>query len=487
MEPAHDAAPPSAGTVLAGKYRLLDQLGVGGMGMVFAAINELTNKRVAIKWMLPRFAHDEGAVARFKREARAAGRIDHPNVINVFDVGDEGGCPFLVMELLSGAPLSTAFAHAPLRPGLAVDLALLTMRGVHAAHEQQVLHRDLKPENVFLCTDASGAVCGAKVLDFGISKPMGEGDRLTQTGALMGTPRYMSPEQVRGHAKLDVRSDVYALGVILYEGLTARAPFEAATFTALAVEIALGQARTVRDHVPEVDERLDAAVMKALSRERSERYDDVASFARALEPFGSIRFAEVGLLSPIEVPLGERRELQIPIAIASTPSISRATPRSMRQTVAALPAAGPATVEPKRSFGFGPTLAVVALLTVVALGLLWMSRAREPSAERASANTTTTPAVAIPAPSPPTPPSPPSERAAPVPIETPPSAPVVVAAPAATTRERTTTDTRRTRPSTTSQTSTTITPATEPTPAPAAEPAPPPTTFRTRGLSADEF
>jgi eukaryotic-like serine/threonine-protein kinase len=280
---------PRAGDVVAGKYRIEEVIGEGGMGAVYAATHTLTGKRVALKWMLPELAADEGAVQRFIREAQAAGRIDHPNVVDVYDVGEHDGSTFLVMEYLQGETLTSAFNRGGLDTRHIIQLLIPAMRGVAAAHRTGVVHRDLKPDNVFLCRSGDGSYREPKVLDFGISKvSAGEGQlnpRLTRTGAVMGTPYYMSPEQVRGSSDVDQRTDVYAFGVILYEALTGRVPFDANAYSALVLEIATGTPKRLRDLRPDLPRGLEDVVLKAMARDPADRYRDVESLARALEPF----------------------------------------------------------------------------------------------------------------------------------------------------------------------------------------------------------
>ena len=281
---------PRAGDVVAGKYRIEEIIGEGGMGAVFAATHVLTGKRVALKWMLPELAADEGAKQRFMREAQAAGRLDHPNVVDIYDVGEHDGSTFLVMEYLQGETLSAASARGNMHARDVIRLLIPAIRGVGAAHRVGVVHRDLKPDNIFLCRAPDGSYREPKVLDFGISKvAASEGQqlnpRLTRTGAVMGTPYYMSPEQIRGLDELDHRTDVYAFGVILYEALTGRVPFEADTYSALILEIATGTPKRLRELRPELPHSLEAVVAKAMAREPSDRYPDVESLARALEPF----------------------------------------------------------------------------------------------------------------------------------------------------------------------------------------------------------
>jgi serine/threonine-protein kinase len=284
---------PRAGDVVAGKYRIESVIGEGGMGAVFAATHMLTGKRVALKWMLPELATDEAAVQRFVREAQAAGRIDHANIVDIYDVGEHEGSTFLVMEYLQGETLAKAVDRGVLDARQVIQLLLPAMRGVAAAHKTGVIHRDLKPDNIFLCRESDGGYREPKVLDFGISKVQSSGTeaqagsnlRLTRTGAVMGTPYYMSPEQIRGSSEVDQRTDVYAFGVILYEALCGRVPFDADAYSALILEIATGTPKRPRELRPELPEALDRVVMKAMAREPGDRYQTVEALARALEPF----------------------------------------------------------------------------------------------------------------------------------------------------------------------------------------------------------
>jgi serine/threonine-protein kinase len=280
---------PRVGDVVAGKYRIEEVIGEGGMGAVFAATHALTGKRVALKWMLPELAADQGAVQRFMREAQAAGRIDHPNVVDIYDVGEHDGSSFLVMEYLQGETLTAAFNRGGLKARQVIQLLLPAMRGVAAAHQMGVVHRDLKPDNIFLCRGSDGSYREPKVLDFGISKVSTSGDqlnpRLTRTGAVMGTPYYMSPEQIRGSSEVDQRTDVYAFGVILYEALTGQVPFDADAYSALILEIATGTPKRPRQLRADLPQALEDVVLKAMAREPEKRYRDVESLARALEPF----------------------------------------------------------------------------------------------------------------------------------------------------------------------------------------------------------
>jgi eukaryotic-like serine/threonine-protein kinase len=281
---------PKVGDVIAGKYQIEQLIGVGGMGAVFAANHKFTGKRVALKWMLPELARDNDAVQRFMREAHAAGRINHPNVVDVYDVGQHDSSYFLVMEHLSGETLTAALARRDMSPADLLDLLIPAMRGVGSAHRQGVVHRDLKPDNIFLSYEEDGMGRSAKVLDFGISKLSNEGTldpRLTRTGAVVGTPYYMSPEQIRGLSGLDKRADVYAFGVILYEALTGRVPYHADTYGALVLEIATGNPPAPAELVQDVPVELSRIVMRAMARDPNARFPDMETLVRALEPFSS--------------------------------------------------------------------------------------------------------------------------------------------------------------------------------------------------------
>lgn len=281
---------PRPGDIIADKYKVEALIGSGSMGSVFAARNLGTGKRVALKWLLSERATDNEHIARFHREARMAGRIDHPNVVTIYDVGRHGPSTFLVMELLNGQPLRELMNHGPLPVVEAIQILMPALRGIAAAHAEGVIHRDLKPDNIFLCKAPDGTPRESKVLDFGISKladEIREGLSVTQTGTVIGTPYYLSPEQVRGVRDIDHRIDVYAMGVILYEMLARRPPFVADTYSGLVIEIATGQPTPLRALRPDVSEELTAVISKALHRDRDKRFEDIASFARALEPFAA--------------------------------------------------------------------------------------------------------------------------------------------------------------------------------------------------------
>ena len=258
------------------------------MAEVFAGLNVRTGKRVALKWIRPALAATTEALARFRREAVAAGRIHHPNVVTVFDVVEHKSATWLVMELLEGETLSEILNRVErMDAEEAVSLLIPAMRGVAAAHAHGVVHRDLKPDNIFICRAADGVRREAKVLDFGVSKLSDESGvdqvSITVTGNLVGTPTYMAPEQVRGNKVVDPRSDVYSLGVVLYQMLAGRPPFQGQVYSALMIEIATMDPPRLRTFRPDLSVELEAIVHRAIARDLDKRYSDVSSFVHALE------------------------------------------------------------------------------------------------------------------------------------------------------------------------------------------------------------
>ncbi len=315
-DPPSRIALPQIGQVISGKYRIEQELGRGGMGAVYRATHVVSDKAVALKWML-RSASDKRAKERFTREARAAGRIDHPNVVDVYDIGEDGDAAYLVMELLRGRSLRQRLTSGPLELHESVDLLIPAMRGVAAANRQGVIHRDLKPDNIFLCIGPDGEPREAKVLDFGIST-INEPDSdsqptLTKEGTLLGTPAYMSPEQLENPRNLDARADVYALGVIVYECLTGKLPFEADNYSALVLAIAKGNATPLRRYRPELPAELEAVVLRALSQERFESVDELID---ALSPFSTLP-SESRVSQALEPPPSKSRlSLAVTVALA---------------------------------------------------------------------------------------------------------------------------------------------------------------------------
>src|SRR6266704_985896 len=264
---------PLIGRVFEGKYRLDQRLGGGGMGTVYRATHLLIDRQVAIKVLSQRFVGDQPAQHRFRREARAAGRMQHPNAVTVTDFGTtDDGWLYIVMELLEGQTLrDLLMREAPLDPARAVSFTLQACLAVGAAHEAGLILRDLKPPNIFI-EQRPNLPAVVKVLDFGVAKFAVEGyededfKTLTQVGASIGTPRYMSPEQCTGVAPLTPASDIYSFGVILYEMLAGVVPFSAETPLALAMKQVTELPRPLREVVPSIPEELERVVAASLAK-----------------------------------------------------------------------------------------------------------------------------------------------------------------------------------------------------------------------------
>jgi serine/threonine protein kinase len=378
---------PEIGDEIAGKYHITSVLGQGGMGTVFAAENLLTGKRVAIKWLLPEHAQGPSR-ERLLREARIACSVEHPNIVDIYDVGEHNGGLFLVMEYLRGKPLSDLLAqNGRLDPEELIGLLIPAMRGVHAAHQAGVIHRDLKPENILL-SEVDGQVI-PKVVDFGVSKQVGASSvpnaSLTRTGALVGTPHYMALEQVDGSNLVDPRTDVYAFGVIMYRALTGYFPFDGSSLGEVILKIGTKDPASLRTVRPELPAALDAVVLRAMSRVRDKRFENLEELAGALEPFAPwVRFREARL----------ERSQRIPIASQSgearmvTPQEMSATmPGPQPISVAGIgPRDTPAHMErtrSKRAFMLGAGLSL--LLVVIGLGWLLTRLSDEPIAKPAPA------------------------------------------------------------------------------------------------------
>jgi serine/threonine-protein kinase len=273
------------GARIADRYELLTQIGEGGMGSVWHARHLALEAPVAIKFVRVDGNDPERFHARFQRESKLAASVRHRNVVSITDYGRLGdGAAFMVMDMLEGEPLSR---YLRVRPPAAemVYLVELATRGLVAVHDAGIVHRDLKPENIFLCRDATGVY--PKLIDFGISKHMRpEGERrsavTTTDGAIVGTPAYMSPEQARGLLDLDQRTDIYSMGVILYEGLAGHLPYDSPYIGDLILAIVMGGAKSLHELRPDLDTRLCDVVMKAMSQDATHRYQSARELLQAL-------------------------------------------------------------------------------------------------------------------------------------------------------------------------------------------------------------
>jgi len=286
--PDEPVVPVQIGEILAGKYRVERVLGTGGMGVVVEAVHIELDQRVALKFMLPEAAANEAAVERFSREARASAKLQSDNIVHVTDIGTLAtGEPFMVMEYLEGEDLGQILqAHGQLGVDDAIDYVLQACAGLAEAHATGIIHRDLKPANLFLARRVD-TVSVVKIVDFGISKVRVPGvvGKLTNVRDLMGSPLYMSPEQLASSSDIDARTDIWSLGVILYELLTAAALFEGDTLPQLCSAVMLAIPLPILEKRPDLPAGLSEVVAKCLEKKANDRYSNVGELADALAPF----------------------------------------------------------------------------------------------------------------------------------------------------------------------------------------------------------
>src|SRR6516165_10556021 len=263
-------------TIIDGRYRVLSRVGSGGMADVYLAEDQLLGRHVAVKLLHHHFAEDQEFVERFRREASSAAALSHPNIVAIFDRGEWQGTYYIAMEYVAGRSLKTIVREqGALNPATAIDIVVQILRATRFAHKRGVIHRDLKPHNVIL--DEEGR---ARVTDFGIARA-GASD-MTLTGSIMGTAQYLSPEQAQGLA-VSTASDLYSVGVILYELLTGVVPFEGETAVAIAFKQVSAEPRPPSAVLDSVPPALDEVVLRALAKDPSRRYADADEFITALE------------------------------------------------------------------------------------------------------------------------------------------------------------------------------------------------------------
>jgi serine/threonine-protein kinase len=386
-----DSTPVQPGEVLAERYVVERVLGSGGMGVVVSAVHRTLGERVAIKFLLDSSKTEPVVVERFLREARATARLRSEHAVRVTDVGTLGnGAPYMVMEFLEGNDAAYELdCRGALPVADAVEYVLQACEALAEAHSLGIVHRDLKPANLFL-TDRPGGFRVVKVIDFGIAKSTESASSLTTTSSTMGSPMYMSPEQIRNAKNVDPRSDVWSLGVTCYELLTARLPFRADSVHGTLASIIADPPAPLREAHPELPVQLEAALAPCFEKDRNRRYSDVAALARALAPFGGEAAAEHvrTIESVLRASPGRQRLASTSNADAATLVDTPLTPVRDVATVIE-PLAPPLrsnegrtivewtqTSLPPRRRVRPAVLLSAALASVVAAGALFMSRSR---------------------------------------------------------------------------------------------------------------
>jgi len=263
-------------------YQILKKIGSGGMGDVYLAEDTRLKRRVAIKILTGRFAQDAAKVSRFEQEAQAASALNHPNILTVYDVGSIDGLPYIVTEYISGTTLRERLNQGKLPARAALDIAVDVAKALAVAHEANIVHRDIKPENLMLRSDGY-----IKILDFGLAKIVESEFRenalvITEPGQILGTPKYMSPEQIRG-MDVDARSDIFSLGVVLYEMLTGVPPFDGPTISDIVASVLRNEPKAVRELAPGLSMQADHIVNRALNKDPEARYQTMRRMLYDLE------------------------------------------------------------------------------------------------------------------------------------------------------------------------------------------------------------
>ena len=303
---------PLVGAVLAGKYVVEKRIGEGGMGLVYEGIHRDIDKRVAIKVLRDDLSRRPEVVARFRQEAKSASRIGHENIVDISDFGETTrGASYFVMEFLEGEDLANVLGReVTVDAARACAIVLQCCRALSATHAKGIVHRDIKPENIFLIK-RDGVDDFVKIVDFGIAKMSdietdgAPGRKLTKTGMIFGTPEYMSPEQAAGK-ELDHRVDVYALGIILYECIAGRVPFEGDTFMGVLTQHLFAELPSIREINPqaEISRELELVIQKALAKDPDDRYQDTEQLAEAIECALDGRLSHATAMTPpaVKVP-----------------------------------------------------------------------------------------------------------------------------------------------------------------------------------------
>jgi eukaryotic-like serine/threonine-protein kinase len=373
---------PQPGTVVGQKYRILRTLGEGGMGTVYEAENALTLKHAAIKWLHPRLIEVEDAAKRLLHEARATARIRHRNVVDIYDVVAEDGSVFLVMELLEGEQLSARLASEELLLPDLIQLLLPALEGVAAAHAVHVVHRDIKPDNIFLARAHGTGEIVPKIIDFGISRVFeADGSRLTRSGMTMGTPKYVSYEQLRGARDVDGRADVYAFGVILYEAIVGAPPYEAATLGEQAISFVTTEPAEPAELCPDLPKQLSDLIARTIHRDRDQRVPSMRALIEALTPFASAASYPVPIkVRPLKAASRRTPRSHSGLTTAAHDDLPLAQSELAGHPLVSRPSPAPRLKSPARARKVG-----LGLLAALLLGVVTLSLRTDRSASSASA------------------------------------------------------------------------------------------------------
>jgi serine/threonine-protein kinase len=310
----------SVGDVIDEKYRIVRLIGEGGMGAVYEGENTLIARRVAIKVLYGAAAMSAEAIARFEREAQAAGRIGNDHILEILDLGRlPDGSRYMVMEYLDGETLGMRIQRlGRMTPEELVVIFKQLLVGLQAAHEAGIVHRDLKPDNIFILKEKAGRKDFAKIIDFGISKfqESGTDHGMTRTGTVMGTPFYMSPEQAKG-SRADPRSDLYAVGAMLYEAVSGTVPFDGKTFNELMFKIVLSDPQPLSELVPDLDLGFGRLVLKGMSKEPEQRFQSAREFGDALDRWRKTGLTFSGASNAVTLPEAVEKAVAKPVQTAA--------------------------------------------------------------------------------------------------------------------------------------------------------------------------
>lgn len=396
--------PVKQGDVVAGRYVVERVIAVGGMGTVVAARHVQLGHKVALKFLHTAGPSAKDAAPRFLGEAKAAARLKGEHVVHVSDMGTlESGVPYMVMEFLEGMDLGAALEReGPMPMPVAIDYVLQACEGLAEAHAARIVHRDLKPQNLFRTHSPDGTPL-VKVVDFGVSKALSDDVRaagtVTSTDAVFGSPLYMSPEQMVSSTRADQRSDVWSIGVVLFELLTQRLPFEAETMTGLCVQIANSPPRKLLDDAPHLPPELQAVIERCLEKDPGKRYQNVAELAADLSPFAP-PYAQVHVESITRL-VGSGLPPSLPsLSRVTGPSSSaRRLPRLDAETLGPMTGAGfLRPLRRQRLWAVAGGVAAVVVVAAAAGGWLLRGGRGEPAASHAppvaSASVTLAPVVA---------------------------------------------------------------------------------------------